>query len=229
VVYKEETMQLSNPEPNTSENDSAEYQKGLRRDPPRILLAEDDDDLRTLIGSSLRMDGYQVIEARDGGELLDMIADWLVYKWPEDPVDLILSDVRMPGYSGMEVLSGLRKAHWDTPVVLITAHGNMKLRTEASRLGASAVLGKPFDLDDLRTTVLHVITHNRPVLSPRLLLRRHEIFDSIDREYTLRSDWIRNVDVDRISVATETVPPGGSSPYAPPDFDTEPPKDRHRS
>jgi two-component system response regulator (stage 0 sporulation protein F) len=180
-ISMEENMQLKKEE--VQENNEPAYGLGLQGTPPRIVLAEDDDDLRVLIGSALRMDGYQVIEARDGGELLDVIADWLVYRWPEEPVDLILSDVRMPGYSGMEVLAGLRKAHWETPVILITAHGNANMRDEAAQLGANAVLGKPFDLDDLRTAVLHVVSRGRPQLSRKLWWKRGEVFDNIDREF----------------------------------------------
>jgi CheY-like chemotaxis protein len=214
-------MQLANSD--IEDNDTAVFQRILKSHPPRVLLAEDNDDLRTLIGESLRIDGYQVAEARDGGELLDLIADWLVYKWPEDPVDLILSDVRMPGYSGMDVLAGLRKAHWDTPVVLITAHGNASLCSEATRLGASAVLAKPFDLDDLRTVVLNVISRNRPVLSPRLLLRRQEIFDSIDGEFVFRSQSIRNIDFKKNFATSE--PSGGVSTSSrnPPEYDLKGP------
>ncbi len=125
--------------------------------PPRILLADDDNDLRELLASVLRMDGYEVVEARDGIELLDHIGSTMVAGGSGEPVDLIVSDIRMPGWSGMQILSGVRRTDWAIPVVLITAYGDRDTDEEADRLGAAAVFRKPFDLDDLRTVVMQLL------------------------------------------------------------------------
>jgi DNA-binding NtrC family response regulator len=66
---------------------------------------------------------------------------------------LIISDVRMPGVSGLDVLATLRREDWSTPVILMTAFGDLETRAEARRLGAKALFDKPFDVDDLRTAV----------------------------------------------------------------------------
>ncbi len=115
-----------------------------------ILLAEDDSEMRALIAAMLAGDGYLVIEARDGQELLLAIER---LKAGSVRPAMVVSDVRMPGYSGLDLLAILRCASWTLPVVLITAFGDEDTHTEARELGAIAVLDKPFDLDDLRAVV----------------------------------------------------------------------------
>ncbi len=118
--------------------------------PPRILLAEDDGDMRQLLAKTLRADGLTVIEVGSGTELLDRLASMLLHG--KEGFDLIVSDVRMPGKSGLEVLGGLRRSDWSVPVVLITAFGDDELHAEASRLGAT-LLDKPFELERLRRLI----------------------------------------------------------------------------
>ena len=122
--------------------------------PATIFLAEDDDDMRALITAALVSDGYEVIEAKDGAELLDLLASATTS--PMKRPDLIVSDVIMPGYSGLGVLAALHRSSWRVPVILITARRDDAVALDALRLGASAVVRKPFDIDDLRTTILSV-------------------------------------------------------------------------
>jgi DNA-binding response OmpR family regulator len=131
----------------------------LANNPPRVLLAEDDHDMRALLAETLRREGYEVIEARDGTQLLHFIARLLLSGNLADPPDLIISDVLMPGQNGLDVLVELRRADWRIPVILITAFGDEELHGEAARWGASAVLDKPFELDDLRRAVQGVAPH----------------------------------------------------------------------
>jgi DNA-binding response OmpR family regulator len=98
----------------------------------------------------LATDGYVVIEACDGQALLLAIEN--LRAGSVRPV-MIVSDVRMPGYSGLDLLAILRCASWTLPVVLITAFGDEDTHAEALELGAVAVLDKPFDLDHLRAVV----------------------------------------------------------------------------
>jgi CheY-like chemotaxis protein len=123
------------------------------RGPIRVLVAEDDQEMRRLIISALRKDGCEVVQAEDGARFVESIVTRLLAPIDEPPIDVIVSDHRMPGFSGLEVLAALRKQHWSTPFVLITAFGDAETHAEAQRLGASAVLNKPFDLDDLRIVV----------------------------------------------------------------------------
>jgi DNA-binding NtrC family response regulator len=119
--------------------------------PLRILLAEDDGEMRRLLVETLRRERCEVIEARSGLQLLELLD---VNQAASGALDLIISDIRMPGKSGLEVLSQLRRVDHITPVILITAFGDSETHAEAHRLGALAVFNKPFDLDDLRTLVM---------------------------------------------------------------------------
>jgi DNA-binding response OmpR family regulator len=123
----------------------------------RILVGEDDTDLRQLIAASLVTDGHEVVEAADGREILALLAPTLARPGARSPFDLIISDIRMPGWSGLEVLAGLRHYPMAPSVVLITAFGDEHVHAEARRLGAAAVLDKPFDLDELRALVTNVL------------------------------------------------------------------------
>ena len=106
---------------------------------------------------SLARDGYEVIAAQNGLEMIEEIR-MLLFRGDPMPVDLIVSDERMPGMPGLEFLSVLREAEWPTPFILITGFGDESTHERALRMGASAVFDKPFDIDDLRRTVLAVLT-----------------------------------------------------------------------
>ena len=125
--------------------------------PARVLVAEDDSELRTLIVMALREDGYQVTEAVDGNELLDGIADSIMDDGRVGAFDLIVSDIQMPGFTALDILAGLRRTLSHTPVILITAFGDPLVRHKAERLGAVCVFDKPFDISDLRSAVVHAL------------------------------------------------------------------------
>jgi CheY-like chemotaxis protein len=128
---------------------------------PRIMLAEDDAEMRTLLVDSLARDGYEVIAAENGLEMIEEIR-MLLFRGDPMPVDLIVSDERMPGMPGLEFLSVLREADWPTPFILITGFGDEGTHERAFRMGASAVFDKPFDIDDLRRKVLTVLIGEEP-------------------------------------------------------------------
>jgi CheY-like chemotaxis protein len=121
---------------------------------PCILLAEDDPAMRALIASMLEQEGYEVVEACDGHEVLSRLEAVRTQPPLSTPPALIVSDIRMPAYSGLDLLAILRCAACPVPVILITAFGDEETHAEARELGATAVLDKPFDLDDLRALVV---------------------------------------------------------------------------
>src|SRR5690349_3993317 len=120
--------------------------------PARIVVAEDDFEMRRLVADCLRKEGYEVHEAADGAELLLRIESSLVLRSVAEPVDLIVTDVRMPVYTGLELIVGLREAGLTVPVIIMTAFGNAETRARASELGA-ALLDKPFKMEALRALV----------------------------------------------------------------------------
>lgn len=122
----------------------------------RIVLAEDDVDMRHLVADSLRVDGYQVTELSDGAQLLLRITRHYRLREQADGIDLIVSDIRMPVITGLAVLKGLRDAHCRTPVILMTAFGDQATRRAASDLDA-VLFDKPFKMADLRAAVRQVL------------------------------------------------------------------------
>jgi CheY-like chemotaxis protein len=107
----------------------------------RILVGEDDDDLRKVIAMSLEMAGYSVIEARDGAELLDFLC-----ATAPGHFDLVICDHRMPGPQGIECLSMTRSR---APFVILSGHVDDDMRAAATRFGAARLLEKPIDLTEL--------------------------------------------------------------------------------
>lgn len=118
-----------------------------------IVVAEDDFEMRRLVVSKLRENGDHVVEAEDGLDLVDILRAWYYPGTRAHPIDVIVTDVRMPGLTGLDVADMLRNGPHRIPIVLTTAFGSALLATEARRLGVAAVLDKPFDLDELRRVV----------------------------------------------------------------------------
>jgi two-component system, OmpR family, response regulator len=121
--------------------------------PFSVLVAEDDEDMRSIIANSLRIDGHHVVETRDGAELLDRLTE--VLNDPSRRPVVVVTDVLMPNLSGLGVLAALRRARWDVPVILMTALNDESVLTVAQRFGVVTLFKKPVDIDDLRTAVLN--------------------------------------------------------------------------
>jgi len=119
------------------------------RAPMRILLANGDAELRRLMGMVLRGDGHEIIEAADGSEMLEAIADLVIDG--DRPFDLIISAQAMAGLPGVSVLAGLRSRGRRTPFVLLTGHS--VVQAQARRLGA-VVLDRPFDAATIRRALV---------------------------------------------------------------------------
>jgi CheY-like chemotaxis protein len=120
---------------------------------PLIYLIEDDPDLRAALAASLRDAGYAVREASDGSQAIGKWSTVQTRVGDLIDVDLIITDQRMPGASGIEVLRDLRSRDWATQVVIISAFVDDELRRAAYKLGAAAVLSKPLRIDELIDTV----------------------------------------------------------------------------
>jgi DNA-binding response OmpR family regulator len=126
----------------------------------RVLVADDDVEMRHLVAESLRKDDYEVVEESDGGRLLVRLASVYSFDPRSYPFDLIVSDIRMPVCSGLEIVKGLREAHWRTPVILMTAFGDDETKERAVRLGALLV-DKPFKMDVLRLVVRGLLANGK--------------------------------------------------------------------
>jgi DNA-binding response OmpR family regulator len=122
-----------------------------------ILLAEDDKEMRSLLALMLKKEGFQVCECTDGLSLLDMLSSFFLPSEEHENFDLIISDIRMPGVTGMEILMGANELDNFPPIILITAFGNKETHMQAERLGAVALFDKPFDIDDMLKKVRTIL------------------------------------------------------------------------
>jgi two-component system response regulator AtoC len=116
---------------------------------PRILIADDDDALRSTLRDLLTDEGYDVSEAASGDAVLTSLGNGA----SERP-NLVIMDIRMPGKSGLDVLRELRGSlGTQLPVLVMTAYGSSNVAIEAIQLGAYDYITKPFDLDDILATI----------------------------------------------------------------------------
>lgn len=129
-------------------NDVAPNAEPARR--YRILLAEDDKEMRILLALSLKRSGYDVVQCPDGVDMLTHLEAFLLpYKTVHESFDLIVSDIWMPGVTGMEVLQGKPNRANFPPMILITAFGDDETHAQAAECGVAAMFDKPFDVDEL--------------------------------------------------------------------------------
>jgi CheY-like chemotaxis protein len=115
------------------------------------LLAEDDREMRLLLSLTFHRNGWNVIECMDGIELMARLAPLLEGE-NAAVCDLIITDIRMPGMTGMEVVEKLARIQGCPPVIMITAFGNAETHELARQLGVAAILDKPFEIEDLIKT-----------------------------------------------------------------------------
>ena len=112
---------------------------------PKILIIDDDTSLRRVLEYNLQEEGYEVCAAADGEEGLLLFA--------EQQPELVITDLKMPGISGFQVLDAVKKRSPQVPVMVLTAFGAVATAVEAMKLGAYDYITKPFNRDELRLTV----------------------------------------------------------------------------
>src|SRR5262245_7435186 len=122
----------------------------------RILIAEDDADLRDLLQDDLEDVGYETVVAIDGRAAMAHI------ERENEFIDLLITDMRMPGLTGDELLAAMRAQRPETPVVVITAFGSVEQAVGMVKAGAFQYLTKPFDTDDLLSAVAEALEQSAP-------------------------------------------------------------------
>lgn len=129
----------------------------------RVLIAEDNFVFRYLVEATLHEEGFEVECSESGSGLLAKLNAIEVREFPDEGVDLIVLDQRMPGLTGLEVLKKLRASNCEIPVILMTAFPDPSMEAEANRLGVP-LLAKPFSLDTLKDVVATTI-YSRPAFA----------------------------------------------------------------
>jgi two-component system response regulator AtoC len=114
-------------------------------DRARILVADDEPNLRRVLTAILRRDGHDVALATDGAEALEVMG--------AGDVDVVITDLRMPKVDGMDVLRHASKHSPHVPVIMITAYGSVGQAVEAIKAGAFDYIEKPFEQDQIRVVV----------------------------------------------------------------------------
>lgn len=119
----------------------------------RILVADDDASIRTLLQDFLCEEGFEVVIALDGEQVLAAVES--------SPPDLVLMDVRMPKIDGLDVLKQIKSKGCQVPVIVMTAFGGSNQTIQAIQLGAYDYITKPFDLQDISGTIGRFFEYSR--------------------------------------------------------------------
>ncbi len=135
----------------------------------RVLVADDEKNMRWVLAQALEGEGFEVVQAADGKEALAAVA--------EAEPDLMVLDHRMPRPDGMEVLRRVRAGGSTFPIIMLTAHGNVVQAVEAMKAGASEYLTKPFDLEELKIAIEKALTVRN------LAAEVERLREELDREY----------------------------------------------
>ena len=112
---------------------------------PSILVVDDDPEMRALLLDVLGVEGYEVVEAKDGTEA--------VLALRAQTFDLILMDKNMPGPSGLDLLPGFRRVCPGSPIIMMTAFGDVPSYMEAVEKGAVEFLFKPFRMEEMKAAI----------------------------------------------------------------------------
>ncbi len=132
----------------------------------RILLADDERDFRVAVAEALRAGGHEVVQAGTADEASSVLA--------REGFDVLLTDLRMPGRSGMELLREASSKLPDAILIVLTAYGSMESAIEALRIGAHDYMLKPLRLEALRLKIDRLLEHRDTAAENRLLRRAME-------------------------------------------------------
>jgi DNA-binding NtrC family response regulator len=139
----------------------------------RILIVEDDQIFLRPLQRTLEVEGYEVLVVSSGEDAIDLLKN--------EDADLVLTDKRLPGMDGVDVVRRLKAEHPDLAVVVMTAYGTIESAVEAMRLGAANYLVKPFETAEVSMVVRHAIEFQELRAASRATLRRNQ------EQFTLRN------------------------------------------
>lgn len=114
----------------------------------RILIVDDEEDLRMLLGDVLTSAGYDITTASDGEEAIATLSTQMF--------DVVLLDIQMPRMNGIQVLKHINDHHPSTKSIIITGYADLHHATEARKLGAHDFIAKPYTLEDIMSSIERV-------------------------------------------------------------------------
>jgi two-component system response regulator PilR (NtrC family) len=171
---------------------------------PRILLVDDERSMREMLQIVLRRDGYEVIVAENGRDAIGRLQG--------EPFDLLLSDIRMPDVTGVEVLRAAREINADLVAFMMTAFASTDTAVEALRLGAVDYFVKPFNMDELRLKVRQQLEARRlkqeNLLLKRALNSRYEFSNILGRSDAMQQVFAT---IEQVAATNSTVLIAGES------------------
>lgn len=141
----------------------------------RVLIVDDDDLVRETLRFVLEDGGYRVYSAASGAEALRLLE--------REPIDIVLSDIFMPGMNGFDLLRQIRERAPETPVILITGYGNIEMAREALKQGASDFITKPYNIHEIPIMIERNLTRHSLLTSQ---VRQYE--DAMQRSYRATLD-----------------------------------------
>jgi len=115
----------------------------------KILIVDDETNIRLVLSAMLKKEGYSVLAATDGREALQILK--------ANKIDVVITDLKMPNLDGMELFDRIIEQYPGIPVIIITAHGTVKTTREALKKGALDYIEKPFELEDLKNVIAKAI------------------------------------------------------------------------
>lgn len=138
----------------------------------KLLIIDDEKSIRKTLREILEYEKYQVDEASDGVEGIAMIQ--------KEKYDIVLCDIKMPKMDGIEVLDKVMQLSSDTPVVMISGHGNIETAVEAVKKGAFDFIAKPLDLNRLLVTIRNAMDKSTLVTETKVLKKKvSKTFDMV--------------------------------------------------
>lgn len=134
----------------------------MKKSPIRILIADDDKNLRRILVSELSESNFEISETDSGIKAMDLLE--------KDEYDVLLLDLNMPGFSGIDVLKKMKTLEITTEAIILTGHATVSTAVEAMKLGAYDYLTKPFKIEELKA-VLEKAFEKKKLRSENLLLK----------------------------------------------------------
>ena len=138
-----------------------------------ILIVDDEMNTRQALSKILEEDGYNVLTAADGYRAMDAVAHELP--------DLVLTDIKMPGMDGLELLSRAREKGFDTPFLMMTAYGKVEAAVEAMKMGAEDYFTKPVDIPKLEKRIDDILSHRS------ILAETRELRENLHKKYIFKN------------------------------------------